>query len=369
MSREPFRIIAYTDATGLGGAEISLGNLIATVSDEFEMTVVGVSQKVIDTICDRHPQVQRLVLSNKGFQAVASHLYWFRRLRPHLIHCNLCTPWACSVALTTALLQPNTRVVRVDQLPLRTTDALTLWRTRFLCLRVDAHVAVGKASTRLMEDFYALGRDTVISIPNGVPDIGVPEPSTAHPRMVVGSVGRLDAMKAHDVLIRAIAQTADIEAFILGDGEQRQNLEHLARDLGVGDRIHFLGWVDNPRSYLPKFDVVAMPSRSEGFPLAMVEAMLAAKPVVATRVGSIPEAIIDGETGILIDKNDTSALVQALQQLRDNPQQRRSLGERAREMAVRHFTVEAMTTSYENLWRSLINQPRHPRLMVPRPKD
>jgi glycosyltransferase involved in cell wall biosynthesis len=127
--------------------------------------------------------------------------------------------------------------------------------------------------------------------------------------------------------------------------------------------------VDNPRSYLPKFDVVAMPSRSEGFPLAMVEAMLAAKPVVATRVGSIPEAIITGETGILIEKNDISALAQALQQLHDNPQQCQSLGERAREMAVRHFTVEAMTTSYENLWRNLINQPRHPRLVVSRPKD
>lgn len=366
------QVVVYTDATGLGGAEISLGHLVATVTRDINITVVGVAADIVHAIADRRPQTNRIVLSATGMGALVQHWQTFSRLNPAIVHCNLCTPWACSTALMAALLLPKARVVRVDQLPLRTTAAIALWRTRALSLRVDAHVAVGVASSRRMEDFYALGRDTVISIPNGVPDVDalprLPVNQPGEP-MIVGSIGRLDAMKAHDILIRAIAQVDNVHAYILGDGDQRHALENLAAELGVGDRLHLIGWVDQPRAYLPKFDVVAMPSRSEGFPLAMVEAMLAACPVIATRVGSMPEAIIDGETGILMEKNDVTGLAQAIQKLRDNPSLRHQLGKQAREMAVAHFTVAAMTASYEQLWRSLVTRPQSPRWRVPRPKD
>ncbi|MBF2026746.1 MAG: glycosyltransferase family 4 protein [Oscillatoriales cyanobacterium C42_A2020_001] len=364
------RVIAYTDSAGIGGAEISLSHLVATASNEFEIIIVGVSQTVIDAIAARRPQAMKVILPAKGLSGLIAHLRTFYRLKPHVIHCNLCTPWAGAIALAAALWLPNVRIVRVDQLPLRTTELLTLLRTRFLSLRLDAHVAVGEASARRMEDFYALGRDSVISIPNCIPDSEpVLEPPSSDQTIVVASVGRLDAMKAHDVLIRAIAQVQNVKAFILGDGELRTYLEELAADLGVGDRICFYGWQNHPRTYLPNCDVFVMPSRSEGFPLAMVEAMLAARPVIATRVGSMPEAVIAGKTGLLIDKNDVEGLAQALQQLRDDPVLRRQLGQQAREMAVAHFTVEAMTTRYEQLWRSLIVRPAAPRWCVPRPKD
>lgn len=368
----PLRVVVYTDATGIGGAEISLSHLVATASSQIEIGVVGVSPTVVDMVAKGRPNVASTVISDKEIDAILTHLQTFQRFNPDIIHCNLCTPWACAIGLATALLLPKVRVVRVDQLPLRTTDALHLWRTRFLSLRVDAHVAVGEASARKMEDFYALGRDTVISIPNGVPDVAIPAeqpPGETHGEMVVGSIGRLDAMKAHDILIRAIAQVEGVQAFILGDGEQRNSLTALAAELGVSDRVSFLGWLNDPRSYLSKFDVVAMPSRSEGFPLAMVEAMLAARPVIATRVGSMPEAVIDGKTGILIEKNDVAGLAKALQQLRDDPYQRLTLGKQAREMALNHFTVETMTKSYEELWQKLRDLPQAPRFRVSRPKD
>ncbi|MCY7320291.1 MAG: glycosyltransferase, partial [Phormidesmis sp. CAN_BIN36] len=127
--------------------------------------------------------------------------------------------------------------------------------------------------------------------------------------------------------------------------------------------------VETPRDHLAEFDVVAMPSRSEGFPLAMVEAMLAARPVITTRVGSMPEAIIDGKTGLLIEKNDVDGLAEALRRLRDNPHLRTELGQRSREMALRHFTVEVMTAQYEQLWEKVLSVERSPRLRVPRPRD
>lgn len=364
------RVVVYTDAAGIGGAEISLGHLIAAVSDRIEIIVVGVSEVVVNRIASRRPQAVVKILPAIGASSLISHLTTLHQLRPDVVHCNLCTPWACVTGLAAALSLPHTRVVRVDQLPLRTTDFLTLWRTRALSLRVDAHVAVGEASARRMEDFYALGRGSVLSIPNCVPDIGAqPLEVGSDGQMVVGSVGRLDKMKAHDVLLRAIAQVEGVKVVILGEGAQRLELEKLAGELGVSDRLSLTGWVDDPRTYLSKFDVMALPSRSEGFPLAVVEAMLAARPVVATRVGSVAEAVIDGETGFLVDKDDVTGLAVALRRLRDDPVLRIRLGQRGREVASAKFTVEQMAKSYESLWYQIVSSPPAPRLKVPRPRD
>jgi glycosyltransferase involved in cell wall biosynthesis len=367
----PLRVIVYTDSRGIGGAEISLGHLVKTVSHAIEIIVMGVSATVVDYIADRRPQAKRKVLSNHGITAFSQHLFQFIQLRPDIIHFNLCTPWAGAIGLEAALLLPNSRVVRVDQLPLRTTDAYTFWRTRLLCLRVDAHIAVGEASARRMEDFYALGRKSVLSIPNGVPEVVSSNLLFRSNRkeMIVGSIGRLDAMKAHDVLLQAIAQVEGTQAVILGDGEQRSALVQFAEVLGVSDRVKFMGWVESPQNYLPSFDVVALPSRSEGFPLAMVEAMLAARPVIATRVGSMPEAVIDQKTGILIEKNDVLGLADALKKLRDFPSFRQRLGRQAYHHAIANFTVYTMTSKYERLWKEVVNKPRSQRLWVSRPRD
>ncbi|MBW4418987.1 MAG: glycosyltransferase family 4 protein [Myxacorys californica WJT36-NPBG1] len=370
MDKHPLHVVVYTDSAGIGGAEISLGHLVATASEDIQFTITGVSSVVVDAIASRRSSARRVVLSDNPF----SHLATFYSLQPDIIHINLCTPWACHAALAAALGLPYTRVIRVDQLPLRTTDAIALWKTRFLSLRVDAHVAVGEASCRRMEDFYALGRNSVISIPNGVPDCGeVKEHSTdqsiTNKSIIVGSVGRLDAMKAHEILLKAIAQVEQTKVVILGEGDERHYLEALADKLSIRDRVHLPGWVEHPQSYLSTFDVVALPSRSEGFPLAMVEAMLAARPVVATRVGSIPEAILDGKTGLLIEKNDVDGLAIALQRLRDNPALRIQLGQAARDMALANFTVEAMTQRYERLWQDVMTRSRSSRLWVPRPRD
>ncbi len=367
----PLRVVTYTDAQGIGGAEISLSHLVTSVSGNVDVAVLGTSQLVVNAVSAGRPQASRTVLPATGPRAAAAHLAALLRLRPDVVHFNLCTPWAGAIGLATALTLPRTRVVRVDQLPLRTTDAIILWRTRLLSLRVDAHVAVGEVSARRMEDFYALGRGTVLSVPNCVPDISNPKPPPERPdgQLVVGSVGRLDLMKAHDVLLRAIAQVEGVRVVVLGEGEQRTALEKLAVELGVSDRIELPGWVDNPRAYLPGFDVMALPSRSEGFPLAIVEAMLAARPVVATRVGSVTEAVTDGETGLLIDKDDINGLAAALRRLRDDPALRVRLGQRGREVAIARFTIDHMVTSYEHLWHKVLAAPRNPRLRVPRPRD
>ncbi|AFZ32438.1 glycosyl transferase group 1 [Gloeocapsa sp. PCC 7428] len=362
----PLRVVVYTDSAGIGGAEMSLSHLVATVSNDIDVVVLGTSQVVVDAIAQKRPQAQKYVIPGTKY-ALPAHLAALLALHPDVVHINLCTPWAGAIAQFAALMLPHTRVVRVDQLPLRTTDLLTWWRTRVLCLRVDASVAVGEASARLLEDFYALGRHSVLSIPNGVPDIiHIPHKTEG---ITIGSVGRLDAMKGYDVLLQAIALVDKVRLVIIGEGGERTALEKLAIDLQIGDRVKFIGWLDNPRPYLSKFDIYVQPSRSEGFPLAIVEAMLASLPVVATRVGSVAEAVIDGETGFLVNKNDVAGLAAALCRLRNNGELRWKFGQKGRAIAQASFTVKHMTRSYERLWYKLVNQPRASRLFVPRPKD
>ncbi|WP_462189326.1 glycosyltransferase, partial [Frankia sp. CcWB2] len=130
------------------------------------------------------------------------------------------------------------RVVAVDQLPLRTTDLPLLLRTRALSRRADARVAVGAGSARRVEDFYVLGRGSVCSIPNGVPDLGAPPHRPARPGpMVVGSLGRLDRMKGYDVLIAALATMDGANVVVVGDGAERRQLIELAAASGVADRF------------------------------------------------------------------------------------------------------------------------------------
>ncbi|MBD1909213.1 MULTISPECIES: glycosyltransferase [unclassified Leptolyngbya] len=368
-------VLAYTDSAGIGGAEISLGHLVTNASSDITITVVGVNSTVVNAIARHRPQTQRYVLPATGLAALRSHLTTFHRLLPDIVHLNLCTPWACATGLLAALSLPQARVVRVDQLPLRTTDLWTWLRTRSLSLRVDAHVAVGQECGRKMEDFYALGRRTVLSVPNGVPEldptscISDKATSTEHNWFHIGSIGRLDPMKGHDVLLRAVAQVEGTKLVIVGDGAYRGELERLAEALGISDRVLLPGWVDQPRQYLPTFDVFVQPSRSEGFPLTVVEAMLAARPIIATRVGSVAEAIIPEKTGLLIDKDDVDGLVAALMYLRDRPDLRHQLGQNARAVALQHFTIQSMTAQYQELWRSLLTQPQVPRLRVPQPKE
>jgi glycosyltransferase involved in cell wall biosynthesis len=127
----------------------------------------------------------------------------------------------------------------------------------------------------------------------------------------------------------------------------------LAAELGVDGRFVLAGWSDDPAGWLRSFDVLALPSRTEGLPLAAVEAMLAGVPVVATAVGSVPEAVRDGETGLLVPPEDPHALAAALRRVLEDGELRRRLVEAGRALAEERFTPAAAARAYEELYASL----------------
>jgi glycosyltransferase involved in cell wall biosynthesis len=150
------------------------------------------------------------------------------------------------------------------------------------------------------------------------------------------AVARLVPQKGIDIALRALAELPDAWLVVLGEGPERTRLEALARELGVVGRTHFPGRVPDVAAWLRRASVVVHPARWEGFGLALLEAMLCAKPVVATHVSSIPEIVVDGETGILVPPDDPRALAHAVR--RAEPR----LGEAGLERARRAFSVERM---------------------------
>jgi glycosyltransferase involved in cell wall biosynthesis len=137
---------------------------------------------------------------------------------------------------------------------------------------------------------------------------------------------------------------------LVGDGGERARLERLAADLGVGGRVRLVGWVDDPITYLRTFEILVLPSRFEGFPLAVVEAMLAEVPVVASDVGGVREAVLHRETGMLVPPEDPAALASALTSLLDDPQLGQAMGGRGRALALERYTAAAMARSFESLY-------------------
>jgi glycosyltransferase involved in cell wall biosynthesis len=134
--------------------------------------------------------------------------------------------------------------------------------------------------------------------------------------LVIGAVGRLEAEKGFDVLIRALhallVEGLDVRLVIVGEGGERANLERLARELGVADRVQLPGWQADVRGYFEAMDVFALSSYREGLPNVLLEAMALEVPVVATRVNGVPRLVQDTRNGLLVEPGDLAGLTTAL---------------------------------------------------------
>jgi len=167
---------------------------------------------------------------------------------------------------------------------------------------------------------------------------------------VLLAVSRLTPQKGIDIAIRALPSLpGDTVLVVLGEGPERSALEAMARDLGVERRVFLLGRIPDVAAWLRRATLFVHPARWEGFGLAVLEAMLARLPVVATNVSSLPELVVDGVTGFLVDADDVSALAAAI----DEALKRSTLGNAGRERAHGEFSVDRMATRTAALYNSL----------------
>jgi glycosyltransferase involved in cell wall biosynthesis len=353
------RLAFYTDNIALGGADLSMAHLVARLDPAIEVTVLGVASSIVGRLAAARPGAATRIVprpeSDHDWRSLRAHVSALRQIGPDIVHANLASPWSCQYCIAAAALVRRPRTVAVYQLAVPPTSERQRLAKRVTALTVARHVGVGERTSREVEDLVRLSRYSVTTIHNGVPDEALPRllPPPAPPPLI-GAIGRVEFQKGFDTLIRALAEIPGATLVLVGEGSERPRLERLARDLGVAERIVWTGWSEEPRAYLPSFDVFALPSRFEGFPLALLEALLARSAVVATDVGSVPEAVRDGETGLLVRPEDPAALAAAIRGVLADPELRRRLGENGRRLVLDRFTADHMTGSFESLYRQLL---------------
>lgn len=239
---------------------------------------------------------------------------------------------------------------------------------RWACRASAAVVAVSAVTRRELENGLGLTSGSVGLVYNGVDVQGGDRESVrrevgARPdESLLVALGTVEPRKGHILLLQALAEIRrrrpDLAWRLVIAGQDRYDttasLRAFAVERGFGDRVHFVGFRKDTWSLLAAADIFTMPSIHEGLPMALLEAMRAGVPVVASRAGGIPEAITGEEEGLLVPVGDVPALASALELLIANPAPRRAIAERGRRRADSAFTVEAMTSAYEDLYHAAV---------------
>jgi glycosyltransferase involved in cell wall biosynthesis len=228
----------------------------------------------------------------------------------------------------------------------------------------DAFIAVSRADQRKMIEIERIPAERIRFIPNGIAPTAPAAGRDVRAELGVGSgpligaIGTLRAQKAYDVLIRAAASLREkhpgLHVVIAGGGPERERLDALIGELGLSDVVLMLGRRLDVPNILAALDVAVCASNFEGSPLAVMEYMEAGLPIVATRVGGVPDLIDDGVHGLLVQPGEPLELAGAIDELlRDRPRAA-ALGARARERRRREFDLDVMVHNMEALYEELL---------------
>jgi glycosyltransferase involved in cell wall biosynthesis len=319
------------------------------------------------------PQLGRTIHPMRDLITVIRLVRMFRRYRPDLVHTHTAKAGTLGrVAARFAGVPASVHTFHGHVLEgyfSRPVTRLFLRIERVLARHTDRIIAL---SPRLRQAILAMGigrPEQVVVIPLGLElerFLCRPQPSPGlHTALqippgapLLGIVGRLVPIKDHPSLFRALtlleAGRQAPHLVVVGDGEQREELRRLVRDLGLDSRIHFLGWRNDLQAILAEVDVVICCSRNEGTPVALIEAMAAGVPVVSTNVGGVGDLVVHDESGWLVPPGDPPALARAIEVLLADPALRARLAAAARPAALSRHDIRGLIHRTEALYESLL---------------
>ncbi len=335
---KPVRVLWLTKGLGRGGAEMLLVSLARSIDPAKVHVDVGYvlphKDALVESLRDAGATVHCLGVQGRPSIWTGNLRRLLRTGEFDVVHTHAPVIGAAARLLTprrSALLHTEHNMWGRYRRPTRWVNAATINRNQMVW-GVSEGVArsirpwpIGRPRTEVGVMLHGIEPAEARRGPEaravGLARLGLPEgPFT------VGTVGNLTPKKDHDSLLRALVrlrgQVPDARLVIIGTGPREQHLRALARDLGISDAVLFTGIRDDVPDLLPAFDVFAMSSLHEGLSIALVEALAAGLPVVATRVGGIPELIVDGENGLLVQPSDHRLLADAIGKIAADEAQR-----------------------------------------------
>jgi len=373
------RIAVVASTFGVGGAEIVTANVLRRLPrDRFETRLYFLHQAGQigrELAASGFSGTQNLCKVRRDPLAIARLTTHLRRFRPDVVFCldhadAMWFGWLAALLATaravviashsTGLVGRNGRV--------RPSFGT---RDRVLMEFTSRVVAVSASHARYLSAVAGLSLERIAVIENGIelgewPEVTPERRRDARAALaiapgdeVVAMVAAMRPEKAHEDLLRAVALLKDagrrVRVLLAGDGERRAALEHHAEALGVSDQVVFLGIRRDVARLLHASDVVVLPSRAvvETLPLSILEAMASGVPVVATRVGSVPDVIQDGMTGLLIQPESPVELAGAIAYTLEEPDRARDRSRRARAAVVERHDIRRTAAGYEALFEQV----------------
>jgi glycosyltransferase involved in cell wall biosynthesis len=369
MSPRRLRLMQLINTFSVGGAERHLFDLVCHLpKDRFDITVAFFKEEAEEArslVVDFRSlgvEVVDLGLSHTWDPAAVWRLVRLvRQRRPDIVHTHLYRADVAGALVTGSQNVPLTistvHNVDIDN-SYRLFRRLILWAYK----RADRVIAISEAVRSELCRKLGLPPERVVTIHYGLDanSWGSPLPSRRMANApVIGTIGRLAHQKGQDLLLEAFAsvvrQCPGSRLVLVGHDDEglRPYLEQLARRLGLSEAVEFRGFADDVRPVLAQMDVFVLPSRWEGFGLVLLEAMAAARPVVATRVGPIPEIVVDQTTGYLVESGNRDALSRAIVKLIRQPQVARSMGQAGRRRVTDVFGSDRMARRTVRLYEDL----------------
>ncbi|MEW6009460.1 MAG: glycosyltransferase family 4 protein [Candidatus Omnitrophota bacterium] len=233
---------------------------------------------------------------------------------------------------------------------------------RILSGMTDKIITVSDEVKLDLIEFKIAKKEKIIVIPLGLELeklLALPYNDSFNSKIRVGIIGRLTPVKNHMMFFKAIKQLSEAglsneaKFMIIGDGELREKLEDTAKELGIYKQTEFTGWQKDALNLYSKLDIVALTSFNEGTPVSLIEAMAAARPVIATNVGGVKD-IVNDERGFLVASGDVSGFAKTLKILIEDSKLRQAKGQAGRNFVRDLFTKERLIKDMETLYKSII---------------
>jgi glycosyltransferase involved in cell wall biosynthesis len=372
----PVSVLLAESGRAMGGTERVVWELATRLPRErYDVTVwlpeVPGMDEFAASLAAREVRVERVSEVDSRWDWKGMFRTWrgLRSRRPSLLHLHHVWPASDRYLVSLAEAAGVPHLVLTEHIVGQPHSAGQRMLKRRELKRADAVTAVcGAVADSLVRD-YGVPRERVRVVPNGadLPDEAAEHPVSRRLRATLGAsamkplwvcAARLEEQKGHDVLLEALAgvrrRGLEFVAAFAGDGSRRAALERRAAELSLADHVRFLGMVEEIGPLLAAADAVVMPSRWEGLPLTLLEALARARPVVASAVGGIPEVVEDRISGRLVPPGDVSALEEALEWLHRRSDLASALGREGAARVREHFTWDRTVASFEEVYDEVL---------------
>jgi glycosyltransferase involved in cell wall biosynthesis len=356
------RILLLITLAEVGGAQTYVASLLPALVERFDVIVaahgVGPLRDAATAAGARFEQLDhvRRSVGAHDFAGLVELVRLLRRHRPDILHASSSKAGVLG-RLAAAVAGVPIRIFTVHGWAFAAysgpTGRLYRWADRLVRPLTTVTVCVSERERVLGLAAHTCEPDRAVVIPNAVDVAGAPRvESGRRPRPLIVAVGRLKAPKDFLTLVRALGRLEpdSFDAVIVGEGPDRPQLEAEIGRLGLAERVVLTGERRDVPELLARADIFALASSSEGMPVSVLEAMAAELPVVASRVGGLPEEVVDGETGVLVEPGDPENLAEALAGLIADGELRRRLGVAGRARAEQAFDLEPFRRAHLELY-------------------